>query len=274
MRRGLIGRAWAGVLAPIVALSVLLLLGLNQAGHSAVAVVGVFVGTVVLLLSVLWALRCDLVVLDAVSAEPASKTGSPVLFVTVTATAERLRVPVPHIAICRTATPFAFAVGRSRTTTTLCVSEGLLLSLDDDGLLAVVAHELAHAAGPLLLPRSVASAWSTALLSITDRIAILSVLNPLGLWVRRLGVTAAQQTDADLRTARSLAEPLALSTALRALDAGTSSAPLSPTGRLVAVSALMTISPFGNDVRAARLAGQPDTAARLLRLEALAGYRR
>ena len=43
--------------------------------------------------------------------------------------------------------------------------------------------------------------------------------------------------------------------------------PLPPTGPLVAVAGLMTTSPFGNDVRAARLAGQPDTRARLLLLE-------
>jgi heat shock protein HtpX len=262
-----VARAWTGVLLPVAAVVAVLLVGFAHVDGSAAAVAAVFAGTLALLAMGWGAARSEAIVLRAVSATPLPPGESPDLVSTVAATARRLRIPPPQLSISRTATPFALVVGRSRDRATLCVSSGLLADLDADGLLAVVAHQLTHAAGPLLLPRSVASAWAAAVLRTTDGAPLLSMANPVGLAVRRLGVTVAQQTEVDERTARSMADPDALPRVLARLDARTGRAPLVPTGPLVAVAGLMITSPFGNDVRAARLAGQPDTRARLLRLQ-------
>ena len=205
--------------------------------------------------------------LGAVSAAALPPAEAPDLFTTVAAAARRLRIPPPRLAISRTSTPFALVVGRGRERTTLCVSSGLLADLDADGLLVVVTHQLTHAAGPLVLPRTVASAWAAGLLRATDGAPLLSVANPVGLLVRRLGVTAAQQTEADER--RRGRWPIRM----RCRGSWPGSMPVSAErrchrrGRSWAVAGLMITSPFGNDVRAAQLAGQPDTRARLLRLE-------
>ncbi len=65
-------------------------------------------------------------------------------------TVERLCVlanmPKPAIAISHRQYPNAFAVGRSPSHSTLCVTTGLLSTLDDDELETVLAHELAHIA--------------------------------------------------------------------------------------------------------------------------------
>jgi heat shock protein HtpX len=266
MTEGSVVRAWVGVLLPVAAVVTVVIVGLAHADGSAPAAIAVFAGTLLLLALAYGAVRSEAIVLGAVSATPLSPTEAPDLADTVAVTARRLRIPPPRLTISRTATPFALVVGHGRDRTTLCVSSGLLADLDPDGLLAVVTHQLTFAAGPLLLPRTVASAWATAVLASTDGVPLLSVANPLGLAVRHLAVTAAQQIEADERAARSMADPDALSRVLARLDARVGRAPLHPTGPLVAVAGLMITSPFGNDVRAAQLAGQPDLRSRLLRL--------
>jgi heat shock protein HtpX len=262
------------VAAPVVALALLVVLLMGQADRHVGAAIGALVGTLVLVILLAWAWRADTVVLDAVSAYALGQVRAPQLFTEVAAAAKQLRVPVPAITCSRADTPFAFVVGRDDHHATLCVSQGLLDRATPDVLRAVVMHELAHLASAGLTSRSIATSWSCGVLALTDGHWVLSRLNPIGVWVRALGVAPAQQMRADALAGRHLADPLAMARALRWLDAGVGRARLAPAGRLVAASGLMTVSPFGNDVRAAALAGQPDTGLRVLRLEALAGYRR
>ena len=58
--------------------------------------------------------------------------------------AQQADLPMPTVAVAETSTPNAFATGRSRKTSTVCVTKGLLRTLDDDELDGVLAHELAH----------------------------------------------------------------------------------------------------------------------------------
>ena len=53
-------------------------------------------------------------------------------------------VPKPDLAIIDSAVPNAFATGRSQSDATIAVTEGLVETLEDDELDAVLAHELAH----------------------------------------------------------------------------------------------------------------------------------
>jgi heat shock protein HtpX len=61
-----------------------------------------------------------------------------------TATAQQVGLPVPQLAVSDTDAPEAFVAGFTRDRATLVVSLGLLDTLDDEQLRAVVAHELAH----------------------------------------------------------------------------------------------------------------------------------
>ena len=262
------------VAAPVVVLALLVVLLMGQADRHALAAIAALAGTLVLVILLAWAWRADTVVLDAVSAYALGQVRAPQLYEQVAGAAKLLRVPVPAITCSRTDAPFAFVVGRSRHRASLCVSTGLLERSTPEVLRAVVVHELAHLAAPGLASRSIATSWSCGVLALTDGHWVLSRLNPVGLWVRSLGVATAQQLRADARSGRHLNDPLAMARALRWLDAGVGRVRLQPAGRLVAASGLMTVSPFGNDVRATALAGQPETGLRVLRLEALAGYRR
>ncbi len=53
-------------------------------------------------------------------------------------------LPKPHVAVADTPMPNAFAVGRSPKTSTVCVTTGLMRTLEPTELEAVLGHELTH----------------------------------------------------------------------------------------------------------------------------------
>ena len=260
-----------GIALPPVLLVVGLIVCMSYADRSVLAAVGALLGVIVLVLVMAWAWRAETVALDAVSAYALSQPQAPALFDEVVALAKVFRVPVPAVASSNTEVPFAFVVGRGRHRATLCVSEGMLGLLDGPGLRSVVAHELAHMASPAFVARSIAVSWACGLLALTDGHWVLSRLNPVGMGVRSLGCGVGQQFYADAVAGRHLGDPALLARSLEHLHVELAHDRFAPTGRLVAASALMTVSPFGNDVRATALGLQPDTRLRVTRLEALAG---
>ncbi|WP_299335602.1 zinc metalloprotease HtpX [Haloplanus sp.] len=70
-------------------------------------------------------------------------------------------LPKPDIAVADTKMPNAFAAGRSQKNSTVCVTEGLLRTLDEEELEGVMAHELAHVKNRDVMVMTVASFLST-----------------------------------------------------------------------------------------------------------------
>ncbi|AWB27379.1 zinc metalloprotease HtpX [Halococcoides cellulosivorans] len=62
----------------------------------------------------------------------------------VTRLSQQADLPKPDVAVADTRTPNAFAAGRSQSSATVCVTTGLLDTLDREELDGVLAHELAH----------------------------------------------------------------------------------------------------------------------------------
>jgi heat shock protein HtpX len=68
----------------------------------------------------------------------------PQLHATVERLSQQADLPKPKVAVSDSGVPNAFATGRSRKNAAVCVTEGLLRTLDQDELEGVLAHELAH----------------------------------------------------------------------------------------------------------------------------------
>lgn len=62
----------------------------------------------------------------------------------VTRLSQQAGMSVPTVAVSSSRTPNAFASGRSESDAVVCVTKGLLDTLDGEELDAVIAHELAH----------------------------------------------------------------------------------------------------------------------------------
>jgi heat shock protein HtpX len=103
---------------------------------------------------------------------------------------------------------------------------------------------------------------------------LLLVLGPIAALVIRLSVAREREYRADAAGALLSGDPVALSSALRKIDAGTAELALAPDARLSSVGHLMVASPFQAEGFARLFRTQPPTGERVRRLEALAGYRR
>jgi len=70
-------------------------------------------------------------------------------------------LPKPTVAVAETNTPNAFATGRSQKSSTVCVTTGLMRTLDQDELEGVIAHELAHVKNRDVMVMTIASFLAT-----------------------------------------------------------------------------------------------------------------
>lgn len=84
------------------------------------------------------------VALESTDARVVSRDEVPEIHDRVQRLAATADMPVPDIALVDSSAPNAFATGRSQSDATIAVTKGLLDTLDDDELDAVLAHELAH----------------------------------------------------------------------------------------------------------------------------------
>lgn len=82
--------------------------------------------------------------ISSLGASRIDKADYPELVSIVRFVAQQADTPVPRIYVAPTETPISLTTGFRPESARLVVSEGLLETLEDDGLEAVVAHELAH----------------------------------------------------------------------------------------------------------------------------------
>lgn len=86
----------------------------------------------------------DRIVLKMYSAEEISEQENPEIHETVARLAENAGIPKPKLYRSSMQVPNAFATGRNPENGVVCVTEGLLSSLNDEEIEGVIAHELAH----------------------------------------------------------------------------------------------------------------------------------
>jgi heat shock protein HtpX len=103
----------------------------------------------------------DKLALKSMGAHEVSEEEYPELHRTVSRLAQQADLPKPTVAIADTRTPNAFATGRSKKSSTVCVTTGLLQSLNQEELEGVIAHELAHVKNRDVMVMTIASFLAT-----------------------------------------------------------------------------------------------------------------
>ncbi|HWF26214.1 MAG TPA: zinc metalloprotease HtpX [Solirubrobacteraceae bacterium] len=86
----------------------------------------------------------DKIALASMGARQVTPAQAPQLHAMIDRLCVTANLPKPHVAIADTPMPNAFAVGRSPKNSTVCVTTGLLKTLDPAELEAVLGHELTH----------------------------------------------------------------------------------------------------------------------------------
>jgi heat shock protein HtpX len=103
----------------------------------------------------------DRLALYSMGASKVDENEYPKLHATVGRLSQQADLPKPTVAVADTRVPNAFATGRSPKKSTVCVTQGLLRTLDEEELEGVVAHELAHIKNRDVMVMTIASFLST-----------------------------------------------------------------------------------------------------------------
>ena len=106
-------------------------------------------------------LYSDKLALRSLGAGEVDPSEYPGLHQTIERLAQQADLPKPTVAVAESGTPNAFATGRSQDSATVCVTTGLLDTLDSDELEGVLAHELAHVKNRDVIVMTIASFLST-----------------------------------------------------------------------------------------------------------------
>ncbi|SEH49557.1 Heat shock protein. Metallo peptidase. MEROPS family M48B [Halopenitus malekzadehii] len=103
----------------------------------------------------------DKLALRSMGARTVEPDEAPELHRSIERLSQQADLPKPTVAIADTQVPNAFATGRNQQNATVCVTTGLLNTLDQDELDGVLAHELAHVKNRDVMVMTIASFLST-----------------------------------------------------------------------------------------------------------------
>jgi heat shock protein HtpX len=234
----------------------------------------------------------DKIAIMAARAKPVTETQYPELYRIVHGLADRARIPMPRLYVSPSDQPNAFATGRNPQHAAVAVTKGILPILTPRELEGVLAHELSHVVNRDILISSVAATMG-AIITFLARLAwfipigggdrdrnplaelALLILGPLAALLIQMAVSRSREFGADASGAKLTADPLALASALRKIEAhsrGKLPATTNPSTAHLFIS-----NPFKGGAGLAKLfSTHPPTAERVARLEAMAydPYRR
>ncbi|WP_408959917.1 zinc metalloprotease HtpX [Natrinema sp. 74] len=103
----------------------------------------------------------DTLTLKSMGAKTVSADEYPQLHASIERLSQQADLPKPKVAVVDSRVPNAFATGRNQKNAAVCVTTGLMNTLDRDELDGVLAHELSHVKNRDMMVMTIASFLST-----------------------------------------------------------------------------------------------------------------
>ncbi len=223
---------------------------------------------------VLWSYRARII----------DEAENPRLYRMVKKVAFNAGLPMPKVAIVPIDVPNAFATGRNERNAVICVTEGLLRTLNDDELEGVIGHEMGHIKDRDILVMTVASTiagafsfmaraylWRSILSRDRENSWIIYIILALAAFAAvliQLAISRQREFKADEQSARITKKPLALASALRKIEYYVRRRPLREGNPSTA--SLFIVNPFRGESFLRLFSTHPPTEERIRRLEEMA----
>ncbi len=176
----------------------------------------------------------DKLALLANGAQPLSKEQLPWLYSETEKLCKKMDIPMPKLYVSNQSQPNAFATGRNPKNSAVCVTAGLVNSLEKNQVVAVMAHELAHIKSWDILIASMAAVIAGSISSIgrfafwgggRDREGgsnalglIFLILSPILAMIIQFAISRSREYEADAVAAKYTGKPKDLASALIAIS--------------------------------------------------------
>lgn len=231
--------------------------------------------------------NADKLILRMQNARELSPRTAPDLFRMVEALSDRAGIPMPRLYLLETDQPNAFATGRNPENAAVAVSSGLLRTLDQREVAAVVAHELAHIRSRDTLVMTVTGTLAGAI-SMLAQFGLFfggrssnSPLGPLGTIATvliapiaailvQMAVSRTREYEADRDGAMISGDPLALASALSKISSMAKNFENKWARRSPGMAHLFIINPLADRPGDNLFATHPDVRNRIAELQKLA----
>ena len=228
----------------------------------------------------------DKITLWSMGAKEVSEQEHPELHRMVGRLSQQADLPKPTVAVSDSRVPNAFATGRSQKKAAVCVTSGLLNTLDQDEMEGVLAHELAHVKNRDVMVMTIASFLSTIAFLVVrwgwlfggggrDRNQApiwVAIAASLVVWVVSFLLIRAlsryREFAADRGAATITGKPAALASALMTIDGNMGKVPKEDLRSQSEMNAFFII-PIKSGLISKLFSTHPSTEARIERLRGL-----
>ncbi len=227
----------------------------------------------------------DKMVLRMYGAHIVTEREAPELYRMVDRLRQRAGLPMPTVAIAPHAQPNAFATGRSPEKAVVCVTEGILRTVNREELEGVLAHELAHIKNRDMLLQTFTATLAGAVTNLAHfglffgssddeggspfAGILMAILAPIAAMLIQFAISRQREFKADAVGAQISGRPLALAGALRKLDAAAHQIPMQVSPAVAPLAQVDPLAAYGGGV-AKLFSTHPPTAERVERLERMA----
>jgi heat shock protein HtpX len=214
---------------------------------------------------------------------------APEFYQIVSDLAQNAGLPMPKVYVIHNQQPNAFATGRNPENAAVAASVGLLESLSDEEVAAVMAHELAHVQHRDTLIMTITATLAGAISMLGNfamffggnrnnnnpfgfiGILVAMIVAPFAAMLVQMTISRTREYAADRRGAEICGNPLWLASALRKIALGAGRVINEDAERNPATAHMFIINPLNGQRMDSLFSTHPATENRIAALEAMAG---